>query len=199
MLSVVAVVLSPLMGLAGIVVGYLLSSRRENRNIRRELSLQRYREGQELFDELIAAAGKRFVALQRWLWSVEDPAAYAGLHVREEYFSLVQQWNASTWSFRARLRIHLGDDTAVQFLDYRDDERREPESLHYKFVCAHRAVLAAESSRASIEDVQVGVDRLNHAWSAFADDMAVELTRRARAFELLAEPPGASPGKQRIT
>jgi hypothetical protein len=55
-LNVLAVVLSPLVGLAGIFVGYVLSSRRENRNMRRELALalQRYREGQELFDELIS-------------------------------------------------------------------------------------------------------------------------------------------------
>jgi hypothetical protein len=127
-LNVLAVVLSPLVALAGIFVGFVLSPRRENRNMRRELALQRYREGQELFDELISAAGKRFIALQRWLRAVEDPAAYAGLHVREEYFGLVQQWNASTWSFRARLRIHLGDDTAVRFLDADSavERRRSP-------------------------------------------------------------------------
>jgi hypothetical protein len=126
---------------------------------------------------------------------VEDPTAYVGLHVREEYFGLVQQWNAS-WSFRARLRIHLGDDTAVRFLDYQDDGRPEPKSLHYRFVSAHRAVLAAESSRTSIEDVQGQVDRLNHAWSDFADDIAVELTHRARSPELLEEP---HPGTERTT
>ncbi len=186
-MDVLALVLSPLLGVVGIFLGYGLSSRRENRSIRRELSLQRYREGQQLFDELIAAAGTRFVALQRWLWSVDDPGAYAGVQVREEYFALVQQWNASTWSFRARLRIHLGDDTAIRYLDYQDDRRQEPESLHYKFVFAHSAVLDAESGTRSTHEVQARVDRLNHSWSNFADDIALELAQRARSLQLLAE------------
>jgi len=187
-MGVVAVVLAPLLGLIGIFVGYALSSKREDRNISRELSLQRYREGQELFDELIMAAGKRFTALQRWLWSVEDPSMYADRSVRDEYFLLVQHWNASTWSFRARLRIHLGDDVAVRFLDYEDDHRQEPRSLHYQFVFAHRAVLAAEADSSTVAEARGRVERLNHAWSRFADDIAVELAHRARAHQLLSEP-----------
>lgn len=184
-MDVLAVVLAPLLGVVGIFIGYALSSKREDRNIRRELSIQRYREGQALFDELIMAAGNRFTALQRWLWSVEDPSMYANRPVRDEYFVLVQQWNASTWSLRARLRIHLGDDAADRFLDYEDDRRPEPRSLHYQFVVAHSAVLAAEVDTSTVDEVQVRVDRLNHAWSSFADDIAVELAHRAR---LLSKP-----------
>jgi hypothetical protein len=176
--DVVALIVAPLLGLVGVYVGYVVNARREDRTLRRQLSLERYRERQALFDEVIASAGRRFVAMQRWLWSIETPDAYADLPVRADYFALLQQWNAANWSRRARLRLMLGDTTALRFLDYKDDARMEPSSLHYQFVHAHRAVLSAEIGEAAIASAQRRLDQLNHAWSDFADDIAVDLALR---------------------
>jgi hypothetical protein len=181
-MQVAALVFAPLLGLMGVYVGYVLNSRREDRVLRRDLALERYRAGQELFEEVIASAGTRFTAMQRWLWSVEDPQPYHDLPVRAEYFALLQAWNASCWSRRARLRLMLGDETALRFLDYRDDRREDPTSLHYRFVAAHRAILQCEQHRVGSSAAQAQLDRLNHAWSDFADDIAVELAKRGSAF-----------------
>ncbi|MBA3286743.1 MAG: hypothetical protein H0U21_01785 [Acidimicrobiia bacterium] len=132
MLEVVALVFAPVLGFVGVFVGYLLNSRREDRVLRRELALEQYRAGQGLFEEIISSAGTRFTAMQRWLWSVADPEPYRAVPARADYFKLLQGWNAACWSRRARLRLMLGDDTALRFLDYRDDNRQAPLSLHYQ-------------------------------------------------------------------
>ena len=182
MLEVVALVFAPLLGLLGVYVGYVLNSRREDRVLRRDLALERYRAGQELFEEVTASAGTRFTTMQRWLWSIEDPEPYRDVPARAEYFALLQGWNASCWSRRARLRLMLGDEAALRFLDYRDDGRDDPQSLHYRFVAAHGAILGCERHRERSATAQAQLDRLNHAWSDFADDIAVELTKRSSAL-----------------
>src|SRR5262245_46235397 len=184
-----ALILAPAIGLVGVLVGYWLNARRADRALRRDLVLERYRQGQQLFDEIVSSAGERFVALQRWLWAIEDPDAYETVPVREQYFALVPNWNAAVWSRRARLHIMLGADTARGFVDYRDDARTQPLSLHYMFVAAHRAVLAVEAGRLEAEDAQTEVDRLNHAWSNFAIKIAAELETRGRSLLLLKEVP----------
>jgi hypothetical protein len=94
----------------------------------------------------------------------------------------------------------LGDEVALRFLDYADDTRRHPKSLHYRFVSAHRAVMRSEAGGASIEQAQEELDQLNHAWSDFADDIAQELS--VVGSEMLGTPssdrrrarPGPAPG-----
>jgi hypothetical protein len=191
--NVASLVVAPLLGLAGVYVGFVLNARREDRVFRRELALEQYRQGQALFDELISSAGCRFVAMQRWLWSIDQPEAYDGPPIRATYFALLQDWNAANWSRRARLRLMLGDDVAQRFLDYADDVRREPLSLHYKFVYAHRAVLRAEANGLDACDAQRRLDTLNHAWSDFADDIAVDLAQRARELLSTESPHASSP------
>ena len=161
--------------------------------LRRDLALERYRQGQQLFDEIVSSAGERFVALQRWLWAIEDPKPYADVPVRDQYFALVPAWNAAVWSRRARLHIMLGAETAQGFVDYRDDSRDDPVSLHYKFVAAHRAVLAVEAGQLDVQSAQRMVDRLNHAWSNFAIQIAAELETRGRSLMLLKDVPPSAP------
>jgi hypothetical protein len=195
-----SLIVAPLLGLTGVYVGYVLNSRREDRALRRELALERHRDGRTLFDEVVHNAGRRFVAQQRWLDSIAYPDAYAGLPVRSDYFELVREWNAANWSRRARLKLMLGDEVALRFLDYADDTRRHPKSLHYRFVSAHRAVMRSEAGGASIEQAQEELDQLNHAWSDFADDIAQELS--VVGSEMLGTPssdrrrarPGPAPG-----
>jgi hypothetical protein len=183
----------PVIGVCGVIIGSHLTTRRENDRIRRDLSLERYREGQQLFDDLIKLAGERFTAMQRWLWAMENPGRYDLDAVRRNYIDLVQSWNTLTWSYRARLRLMLGDAIALRYLDYDDDERGEkPESLHYKFVMAHRLLLNCERGTKSPAQVQPVIHRLNHAWSNFADDVASELLRRAVNLRLLDMPGGAA-------
>ena len=181
-------VVAPLIGLAGVFVGYWWNARRADQTVRRDLALERYRDGRQLFDEVVLSAGERFVALQRWLWSIEDPESYRGIAVRDDYFALVPGWNATVWSRRARLQIMLGAETARTFVDYSDDNRAEPQSLHYQFVHAHRAVLAAESGQSDVRSAQAQVDRLNHAWSNYAIQIASELEERGRSLTQLDKP-----------
>jgi hypothetical protein len=187
--AVVQAVAVAVIGLLGVLVGAIFTTRREDSRMRRDLSLERYRDGQRLFDELIVLAGERFTAMQRWLWAVEDPEQYDLPEVREDYFVLVRRWNSLTWNYRARLRILLGEPTALQFLDYGDDARpSNPESLHYRFVQAHNEIRACERDSSNAATAQEMLNRLNWAWSDFADDVAAELLRRSRDLQLLREP-----------
>ena len=182
-------------GLIGAVIGAIggltiawSSSRWEDRRLRRTLAVERYRDGRDLLYELVNLAGRRHFALQRWLWALEDPGSCQTSEIREKYFDLLPLWNERTWGYRARLHLLLGDNVALRFLDYADDHRSEPESLHYMFVRAHDAVLAAESRQEVDPQAQVIVDQLNHAWSDFADDVTADLLRRAGDLRLL-DPP----------
>jgi hypothetical protein len=187
--AVVQAVAVALIGLFGVLVGALLTTRRENSRIRRELSLERYRDGQRLFDELIILAGERFTAMQRWLWSIIEPDRYSASTPRDDYFTTVRRWNSLTWSYRARLRILISQTTAVRFLDYADDIRpSNPASLHYQFVQAHNAILDCENGTGDARYAQSLLNQLNWAWSDFADDIAADLLQRARDLQLLREP-----------
>ena len=88
MANVLLALAVPLIGVCGVVVGSHLTTRRENARIRRDLSLERYREGQQLFEQLITLAGERFFALQRWLWALEDPERPDLEEVRRTYFKI---------------------------------------------------------------------------------------------------------------
>jgi hypothetical protein len=47
------------------------------------------------------------------------------------------------------------------FLDFADDDRATPASLHYRFVAAHSALLRARSDKAAIADASAVVAKLN--------------------------------------
>jgi hypothetical protein len=60
--------------------------------------------------------------------------------------------------------------------------------LHYRFVQVHRAIRSCETGGGNTVVAQDLLNRLNWAWSNFADDVAAELLHRARDLQLLREP-----------
>jgi gas vesicle protein len=177
-----------LIGAIGALLVAWQTSKWEERRTRRDLALQRYREASALINDLILLAGERHHRLQRWLWSLQDSTGRYPEATRQEYYAVVAEWNKRNWSNRAQLRLSLGDHIALRFLDYRDDFREVPESLHYSFVLTHRAVVACEEGRVDASVAQRQIDDLNHRWSNFADDATVELIRRAADLRLLEVP-----------
>lgn len=146
--------------------------------MKRELAVERYREATELVGELVDLAGERHYLMQRWLWAIADPERYRA-DARSAYTEVVRNWNKRTWGYRSRLRLSFGDPIALRYLDYNDDARTRPRSLHYMFVAAHKAILECESDPRHIPEAQRCLDQMNHSWSQFSDDATEELLSRA--------------------
>ena len=82
--------------------------------------------------------------------------------------------------------MHLGEDRALAFLDYADDfHQDEPHSLHYRFLKCTRLVQAARRDRSLVSTALEEINKLNWALTAFANDAADEIMRRATSLQLL--------------
>ncbi len=162
-----------------------LSASWEDRRTRRDLTLEVYRDARSLRDDLVRLAGRRHFALQRWLWAVADPSGYRLDDVREAYFEVVGTWNEQYWTYRSQLYLLFGEEIAFKFLDYQDDSREVPQSLHYRFVRCNAAVLASEADFGRIDSAQSLIDELNHYASEFSDELTRELLLRASNLQLL--------------
>jgi hypothetical protein len=157
------------------------------RQARIDLFRQRYVEGTQLLEQLSSMIDKRYFRLQRLVWAIGDSALPEKIVQREkEYFEAVVEWNEKLRSIHNRLRLLVGDSVALQFLDYADDYRQQdPQSLHYKFVKAHRAVLRAKDDGTKAASAKEEVDRLNWSVSRFAYDVTTLFMSRASSLELL--------------
>jgi hypothetical protein len=134
---------------------------------------------------------RRYFRLQRLVWSLTENAPQEKIDQREkDYFKTVVEWNEKLRSIHNRLRLLVGDSVALQFLDYADDYRQDdPESLHYRFVKTHRAVLRAKDDRTLAQSAKEEVDRLNWTVSKFAYDVTTLFVARASSLELLRPAP----------
>lgn len=167
-----------------------------------DLYRERYKEGTEFLERLSSLIDRRYFALQRFIWALEDSADEKRLTEREaDYFQTVLEWNTSLRSIHNRIRLLIGEEQALDFLDYGDDYRPDqPQSLHYRFVLAHRAVMAARRDRGKIATALQEVDRLNWKLSSFLYDVTSLFTERAGNLTLLRMPSHPSSGeKQRQT
>ena len=166
------------------------------RQVRLDLFRQRYAEGTQLLEQLSSMVDKRYFRLQRLIWSIADGSPQETISTREhEYFEAVVEWNEKLESVHNRLRLLVGESVALQFLDYADDCRPDdPQSLHYRFVKAHRAVLKAKDDLPLALSAKQEVDSLNSAVSRFAFDTTTLFMARASALALLRAP--SSPTEQ---
>jgi hypothetical protein len=155
-----------------------------------DLHRQRYTEGTKLLKDLCGLIDRRFYALQRLTWAVSDNPDDPSVKEREkEYFQTVIEWNQNLRSMHNLIRLLVGDEQATAFLDYADDYRmQDPQSLHYRFVAAHRAVLKARQDRELIAPAEELVRRVNHALSNFLYDITTLFTQRAETLALLKIP-----------
>jgi len=185
----------------GGVLAYVFQWLSWRRQVRIDLFRQRYVEGTELLEQLSSMVDRRYFRLQRLIWAIEEGALPEKIAQREkEYFDAVVEWNEKLRSIHNRLRLLVGDSVALQFLDYADDYRQQdPQSLHYRFVKAHQAVLKAKDNRTNTASAKEEVDRLNWSVSRFAYDVTTVFMARASSLELLrtaAQPSEAAKARQ---
>lgn len=188
---------SVLTGVLGALLGYYLRLRSWKFEGRHAIHRARFDEGSKFLDGLSDMVGKRFFLLQRLLWALESGDEKIMRRREREYFVEVVQWNACFWKNRNKVRLFVGDVQADEFLDYADDRRgNSPRSLHYTFVVAHRAVLAAKSDRAALGDAVLRTVRLNWRCSVFLERLTADFLRRAAALQLM-DIPTAAGGAER--
>lgn len=159
------------------------------RQARLALFQKRYDEGATFLDALSDLVGKRYFLLQRYLWSVEDPVAYDTQACANEYFACVKEWNTRLRTTRNKARLLIGEERALQLLDYQDDNRpTNPKSLHYIFVKAHRAVQASKANKNLINEASNEVEQLNFICSRPLEEFTTEFLRRAQQIQLVELP-----------
>jgi hypothetical protein len=176
------------------IFGAALAAKFQQRNWKKQTQLtlfqKRYDEGVNFLDQLSDLVGKRYYLLQRYLWAIEDPTAYGLDACSEDYFACVRDWNTKMRTMRNKARLLIGEERALQFLDYGDDNRPEhPKSLHYIFAKAHRMVLRSRIDKDAIAAATKEVEQLNFTCSRFLESFTTEFLRKARAVQLVELPP----------
>lgn len=157
------------------------------RQARLELLKQAYLAANELFADVSNLVDARYFRLYRWFLCVQDDDAEDKIGDRERsYFEVVESWNEMLRTRHNRIRMHLGEDRALAFLDYADDfHTNEPHSLHYRFLKCTGLVQAARRDRSLVSTALAEINKLNWALTAFANDAADEIMSRATSLQLL--------------
>lgn len=172
-------------GLGGLLT-YLFQKLSWRREARLDLYSQLYRDGTAFLERLSSIIDRRYFRLKRVLWAVEDGVAPEVLSAREkDYYTTVLEWNDNLRALHNQIRILIGEKEALAFLDYEDDYHQEkPTSLHYRFVLAHREVMATKNDPERIDGANRAVDELNWCMSSFLFDVTTLFTRRAHSLAL---------------
>jgi hypothetical protein len=174
---------------AGALLGFYLSGRTWERQIRMELQRQRYDEGTKFLEELSQLIGRRFFLLQRFLWSLRSSDPQRVAEFERRYFEAVDDWNFAYWLNRNKIRLLVSERQAELFLAYSDDDRaRDPRSLRYSFVRAHRLVLHAKDSPDAYAAADEAVTRLNWKCSAYLEHLTKDFVSKATSLDLLELP-----------
>jgi hypothetical protein len=183
-ISVLGFILSSVFG--GLVT-YFFQRMSWQRQARLDLYSARYKEGSEFLERLSSLIDRRYFALKRFIWAIEEKADVARMAIREsEYFKEVVEWNNNLRTMHNRVRILIGEDEALAFLDYEDDYHQDrPRSLHYRFILAHRKTLGAKSDPTMLPAARQEADKLNWCLSSFLFDVTTLFTKRANSLTLL--------------
>lgn len=128
----------------------------------------------------------RYFALQRLLWAIGEGNSPKAEASEKGYFHVVVRWNNSLRTIRNKIRLLIGEREADGFLDYRDDLRgSNPESIHYQFVAAHRAVMETRVHLEKQPQAQDLVTQLNYSVSNYLERVTTEFSRRANSLAIL--------------
>ena len=181
----------------GGVIGYLLKRRSWAFEASHALHRARYDEGRAFLDRLSRQVGRRYFLLHRYFWAIQDGGAGNIEACERKYYAAVVDWNCAYWSNRNNIRLLIDEAHANLFLDYRDDQREDhPQSLHYRFVAAHRAVRDAKLSASAHSDASHELHALNWACSVFLERLTGEFLNRASRLQLLEAPAGPGAAEQ---
>jgi hypothetical protein len=167
----------------------LLKTSSWKRETKLDMYRKRYNEGTKLLENLSLLIGKRFYAIQRLFWAIRDGQKDRLPELEREYFAVVAKWNARFWLYRNQIRLLVGNQQAERFLDYSDDMRMaNPDSVHYCFVQAHRALLKAKELPSEIAAAEKTIELLNHKCSLFLEHLTTDFLSRATSLDLLEMP-----------
>jgi hypothetical protein len=170
------------------ILTYYIQKRSWNRQTKLDLYKRKYDEGIKFLDELSELIGNRLFFLQKLLWAINDNDTERIANIEKAYFPIVDAWNNRYYKNRNKIRLLVNEGSADSFLSYADDNKGDaPNSLHYKFVIAHRKVMASKTDRPILSPAGEKVRYLNYACSAFLENVTSEFTRRAEKLELLDE------------
>ncbi|MCW3061571.1 MAG: hypothetical protein JWQ02_3392 [Capsulimonas sp.] len=170
----------------GSLITYFVQRISWQRQSRLELFRQRTKDGTDLLERLSSMIDRRAYRLQRLLWAIEENRNYKTIAERErEYYEVVIEWNENLRSMHNGIRLLIGEDEAVSFLEYEDDFRESPQSLHYMFVVAHRAVLYAKKNPDAVFKARQAVDEVFWKLADFLYDATTVFTKRSSSLHLL--------------
>lgn len=177
----------------GGMLGYLLNRRSWQIQTQHEIYRARFDEGIGFLDEISILVGRRFFALQRFFWALQDGDVDKIAEREREYFLIVAEWNAQFWRNRNKIRLLVGEAQANRFLNYADDYTADrPTSVHYEFVFAHRKVTEAKTNPVLAAEAKAEIDRLNRKCSVFLEQLTSDFLKRAATLQLFKLP--TSPG-----
>lgn len=171
----------------GGLVGSYFQRAAWRRQARLELFRQTYADTTSLFTEAVRIIDTRYYRLLRWRMAIEAGAQPDEIQARvDRYYEVVATWNESLRLIHNGLRINFGEERALSFLSYGDDFRKErPSSIHYRFLRCTELMKVADESQASLEAAVSEMNHLNWTITAFANEAADELRRRAISLSLL--------------
>jgi len=171
--------------ITGAIIAYHFQQRSWARQTYLDLYKAKYDEGIKFLDDISELIGKRFFYLQRFMWEISSDDGNNLPRLEKEYFDLVLIWNSNYYKNRNKLRLLVGEHIATLFLDYADDTRLDPESLHYQFVHTHQIVIDSKKDKLKIREALTAVLKLNSSCSIFLEKTTNEFTDRAEKLQLL--------------
>ncbi len=159
---VVAIVLSTA---GGSLLAFIFQSMQWKRQKRFELLQHQLREGKDLAHEVTQLVNRRFFALQRLLWAIEEKSGKVD-EMWASYYGDVIQWNQNLTSIRIRTRLFAGPEVALMLVNDADlDPSAKPRSIHYGMRRLHTRILSAKQ-QGSVPDAVAAeiaseIDHLN--------------------------------------
>lgn len=155
------------------------------RQTRLELFRRRYEEGIELLNQLSSLIDRRLYALLKVKWALEN-SNQEEIEAKEiPYYSIVQEWNEHLRMNRGKIRLLIGEKYALAFLDYDDEDKELPNSLHFKFVKTHVAFRAVLKHEAPVESLSEATQNLHRYCNHFLEELSAEFASRADDLSLL--------------
>lgn len=169
---IVAIVLSTA---AGSLLAYVFQSMQWRRQKRFELLQHQLREGKQLADEVTQLINRRFFALQRLLWAIEEKNGRID-EMWKNYYADVILWNQSLTSIRIRTRLFAGAEVADLLVNDADlDKSSKPKSIHYGMRNLHTKILAAKQlpdlPAPTAHEISAEIEHLNNLIQFFQNKL----------------------------
>ena len=127
-----------LTGLIGSFLSYQFQNISWKRQARFEIAKRQLEQAKSSIDETLLQAGKRFYAMQKVFWTLENSKSDIADQRWNEYYKIKDEWNIMVGGYRSKIKIFVDPMLAYELLD-RDNARNYPkkESLHAIFIVAH--------------------------------------------------------------